>query len=1033
MIAKTFDEAFEMVKQLAITFRQSESHYLAAGYSESQARKDFIDKFWMALGWDVDHLEEKNPYEQRVKVEHSQREGLARKRADYAFLADNFRDIKFYVEAKKPSVEIDEAGAYFQTIRYGWNGQTPLAVLTDFQQFRVLDCRYKPDIDSALHRVVLKFDYNDYADESKFRQIYHLFSREAVADNSIEKFAAKISKPSGPSGKAAQRGSLAGSWQSIDEVFLQELDEYREQLARAFKTDNPDLDSASLTEATQRTLDRLVFMRFLEDKLIETEPIVERFGEKGSAWQDFIAASRRLDKIYNGVIFKQHSLLDSPEFHADEKVFEDIRERLAHTNSPYDFNSIPIHILGSIYERFLGKTIVATDKRARVEEKPEVRKAGGVYYTPEYIVRYIVANSVGKLIEGKAPEEIREMHFADIACGSGSFLLGVYDLLLRHHTTYYNANKTNRAKAVKAGCIRHEDGTLRLSMIQKRQILLDNIYGVDIDPQAVEVAQLSLYLKMLEDETPASARNYQLEFREALLPSLNQNIVCGNSLIGWDIENGRLFGGDHKHLNPMDLEKVFKPIVESGGFDAIVGNPPYIRIQTMQETAPESLAYYKKRYAAAAKGNYDIYVVFVERALNLLNKRGELGYILPHKFFNAQYGEPLRKLIADGRHLSHIVHFGDQQVFAGATTYTCLFFLSKAPVERCRFVKAADRAKWEESGEAHEGIILNSEVSWGEWNFSAGNGVALFDKLSRMPAKLKDVAERMYQGSITSADTVFLFKDYRPGDRKKLTEVFSKELGEWVQLESKLLKPVVRSGSIHQYKAIPTALVLFPYEVKKQTARLFSVKEMRDQYPLAWAYLKRHKTLLESRERGKFKDSSWYRFGRHQNLGLWEQPKLMVPYMVTKLEAYPDLDNNYYFINVTTGGYGVTIKDGHGSLEYYCALFNSPLLDFYLKRVSTNFHGGYFAANKQFIEQLPIRPINFNDKADKERHDQMVTLVQQIVVLKKRLASVVTEQDQRYFGGLCGHLEDKVNRLVYELYGLTKEEIAIVEHEQRAK
>jgi hypothetical protein len=173
-----------------------------------------------------------------------------------------------------------------------------------------------------------------------------------------------------------------------------------------------------------------------------------------------------------------------------------------------------------------------------VEEKPEVRNAGGVFYTPEYIVRYIVENTVGKLIEGKTPAQIAEMRFADIACGSGSFLLGVYDLLLRYHTKFYNENPGKAKK----GDVMPREGGLHLSLQKKREILVNNIYGVDIDNQAVEVAQLSLYLKLLQDETPGSARQYFLDFeQQALLPTLNKNIACGNSLIGRDVIADDLF------------------------------------------------------------------------------------------------------------------------------------------------------------------------------------------------------------------------------------------------------------------------------------------------------------------------------------------------------------------------------------------------------------------------------------------------------------------------------------------------------------
>lgn len=324
----------------------------------------------------------------------------------------------------------------FQVLRYGWNSNTPLAVLTDFEQFLILDSRYKPTVETALERILKKFHYTDYANEEKFREIYFLFSREAVAANSIENYARTLQKARGA--KQARVFKTA-QVQPVDETFLTELDEYREKLARAFKRKNAELEGDELTEITQRALDRLVFIRFLEDKLVQPSEIIDNLGTKtGSVWRDFIAEMRRLNKIYNGIIFKPHAILDNPEFAPDERAFLEVRDWLAHKNSAYDFNTIPIHILGSIYERFLGKTIIATDKQARVEEKPEVRKAGGVYYTPEYIVRYIVKKTIGKLIEGKTPEDIAGMRFADIACGSGSFLLGVFDYLIAYHVEYYN-------------------------------------------------------------------------------------------------------------------------------------------------------------------------------------------------------------------------------------------------------------------------------------------------------------------------------------------------------------------------------------------------------------------------------------------------------------------------------------------------------------------------------------------------------------------------------------------------------------------
>ena len=329
--------------------------------------------------------------------------------------------------------------------------------------------------------------------------------------------------------KSKREKPSAAAGAPVDEVFLAELDGYRESLAKGFKKSNQELDGEELTEAVQRTIDRLVFIRFLEDKLIEEKEIANLI-DRQMAWELFVGYCKRLEPKYNGLIFKPHRI-DNKDFNPpDEEVFQEICNGLAGRESPYNFAQIPISILGSIYERFLGKVVHATDKRVKVEEKPEVRKAGGVYYTPDYIVRYIVKETVGKLIEGKTPEEISKMAFADIACGSGSFLIEVYDLLLKYHERYY-AEHPDKAKK---SDLENREGRKVLSLKKRQEILVNNIYGVDIDYQATEVTQLSLYLKLLEDVTTNDAYQFSL-LKEKILPNLSKNIVCGNSLIGRDI------------------------------------------------------------------------------------------------------------------------------------------------------------------------------------------------------------------------------------------------------------------------------------------------------------------------------------------------------------------------------------------------------------------------------------------------------------------------------------------------------------------
>lgn len=645
----SFETAFKIVTELSEVFKSNESKYKDKNYYEAEVRKDFIDKFFIALGWDVNHDIQRNPYEQEVKVEKGMNIGNAQKRADYAFyLEPNYNEVKFFVEAKKPFRSILNQDDYFQTIRYGWNANTPIVVLTDFEEFHIIDSRFKPDIKNSLNRNIEIFHYTEYANEEKFRRIYHLFSRESVKDDSLNKRAEELVIPIG---KGFQKGLFKGGYQSIDESFLEELDDIRIVLAKSFKKNNPGLNSEELTEVTQRTIDRLVFIRFLEDKLIEPDHYVSEFGDNNSPWNDFINVSKMLDAKYNGVVFKKHPILNSDEFKGpDQNDFGNICNELSHTNSPYDFNYIPIHILGSIYERFLGRVIHATPKQVKLEKKPEVKKAGGVFYTPQYIVKYIVDNTVRRQIENKTPEEISKLKFADISCGSGSFLITVFDILLQYIGKWYNENPSH---AKKDGAI-NNDGEWILSLKQKRKILIDNIFGVDIDYQAVEVTQLSLFLKLLEDETTATADEMRVLFKEKILPDLSNNIICGNSLVESNIfEDNKFSLDEERKVNAMNFEDKFQKIMENGGFDSIVGNPPYIRIHKLDKSL---IKYYLYNYKVAT-GQVDTYSLFIEKSIGKLKQNGNLGYIIPRFIkFNLD-SEQVRKFLLK-YHIKNLTEVG---------------------------------------------------------------------------------------------------------------------------------------------------------------------------------------------------------------------------------------------------------------------------------------------------------------------------------------------------------------------------------------
>jgi len=1060
-----------IVLDLVERFHRNRDDYRSGRYNEAQVRREFIDPFFKALGWDVDNERGyAEPYKDVIH-EDAIKVGGFTKAPDYCFRIGGSR--KFFLEAKKPSVSLKEdVSPAYQLRRYAWSAKLPLSVLTDFEEFAVYDCRGKPisgDKPSTARTIYLTYDQYP----QRWQEIEDILSREAVLRGSFDRYVES---------NRAKRGTA-----EVDDAFLEEISAWREELARNLALRNPTLSPRELNYAVQQTIDRLIFLRIAEDRGLEVYGRLLALVNGGQVYERLCDLYRQADERYNSGLFhfrEEKGRAEPPDelsyrLKIDDRVLAGILKNLYYPESPYEFSVLPVDILGQVYEQFLGKVIRLTPgHQAKVEEKPEVKKAGGVYYTPTYIVDYIVEHTVGALCQGKTPAQVAKLRIVDPACGSGSFLLGAYEYLLDWHLSWYRANDPERWARRKdppiyqagrnltppapfprrgkgeAGDVTGQtrgsaptgtvvvgaDAPVRpvsppvrpsdaweLTIAERKRILLDCIYGVDIDAQAVEVTKLSLLLKVLEGETAASAATQLAFLRQRALPDLGNNVKCGNSLIGPDYWDGRqtsMFNGEEeRRVNAFDWQRQFPTVFAAGGFDAVIGNPPYIRIQTLKEWAPQEVEFYKQRYASASKGNYDIYVAFAERGLSLLNQGGRLGFILPHKFFNAQYGRPLRSLLAQGNHVAEVVHFGDQQVFANATTYTCLLFLDKAGAEQVRFTRVTDLAAWRNDGKAESGDIPAAKLGAAEWNLNVGRVAGLFDRLSAMPVKLGDVAD-IFVGLQTSADPVYLFKN---GERtsEAVIRVQSEALEKAVELEPALLKPVVRSGSIGRYRATPTALVLFPYVTANGRQALLSEADLRRSFPLAWKYLTANRALLTNREHSKFAGAGWYQL-YPKNLDLWERPKIMLPYMITRLAAHYDECGNY-FVNVTTGGFGLRAPRLGSSLKYLTGLLNSRALDWFLKRVSTSFHGGYLAANKQFLVQLPIRTIDFDDPADVARHERMVALVERMLELHKQLAVAKVPSEKELLGRQIEATDRQIDRLVYELYGLTDEEIAVVE------
>ena len=621
--------------ELVERFRRNYSAYSAASYKEARVRIEFIDPLFRELGWDVSNEQGLAEDYKDVVYEESLRIGDVAKAPDYSFRIGGTR--KFFVEAKRPSVEVATAlQPAYQLRRYAWSAKLPLSILTDFEEFAVYDCRLRPSkADRPTKARILLFDYSEYPE--RWPEIEAIFSRDAMLKGSFDSFVETAK---------TMRGTT-----EVDSAFLNDIEHWRDHLARNLALRNPELNEEQLNFAVHQTLDRIVFLRICEDRGIEPYGNLRSASSGAQAYSELFRLFRMADDKFNSGLFhfrkeegRPTSSIDTitPRITLDDAALQLIVRDLYYPDSPYEFSVFPAEILGQVYEQFLGKVIRLTPShRAVVEEKPEVKRAGGVYYTPAHVVNYIVSRSLGPLLpEPSAKAKPPKITILDPACGSGSFLLGAYQLLLDWHKRLYISNSPEQWAKGKAPKLRLlPNGEWGLTTLERKRILLASIYGVDIDPQAVEVTKLSLLLKVLEGENDTSIARQMSFLQDRVLPDLANNIKCGNSLISPDVyalvQLPQMTDRESSALRPFDWDAEFPSVIGPGGFDVVIGNPPYDVMEKQRGAASwphAALAEYVKvtsSYGPALGGKLNLFRFFFVRSLQLIRKGGRFGMILP--------------------------------------------------------------------------------------------------------------------------------------------------------------------------------------------------------------------------------------------------------------------------------------------------------------------------------------------------------------------------------------------------------------------
>jgi type I restriction-modification system DNA methylase subunit len=991
-----------IIAQLVERFDQQRQVYRTGRYNETQLRREFLDPFFEALGWDMTNRDGiAEIYKEVIHEDSLDIEG-ENEAPDYAFRIGGTR--KFFVEAKKPAVNIEfNIHPAFQLRRYAWSAKLPLGILTDFEEFAIYDCRVKPDKgDKASTARTLLFSYKDYLD--KWDEIASIFSREAVLKGSFDSFAETLKSKKGTT--------------EVDDAFLAEIERWRELLAKNIAIQNPNSTVRELNYAVQMTIDRIVFLRICEDRGIERDEQLKEIAAEQNIYGNLYQLFQRADARYNSGLFhfkkekEQSSTADTltPDLKIDDKVLEDILKNLYYPESPYVFREIPSDILGQVYERFLGKVIRLTDgHEAKVEEKPEVRKAGGVYYTPAYIVDYIVQNTVGKLLEGKTPKDATKLKILDPACGSGTFPLGAYQYLLDWHLDWYINHEPEKAATGKNPAIFQTKDGWKLTTAKKKEILLNNIFGVDIDAQAVEVTKLSLLLKVLEGENQETIGSQLSFLQERVLPDVGKNIQCGNSLIGPDyyesIQLTMLINEEERYrVNAFDWKGAFPQVFIQGGFDAVIGNPPYVR----QETIGDLKNYLQKGYKTF-HGTADLYVYFIERGISLLRNNGYFSYIVANKWMRTNYAEPLRKWLK-AQDIEEIVDFGDLPVFQDATTYPCIIRICKR-TPSLTFESA--QMKDLKFTNLLEYVSLNSytvnKISLDDkgWSLSDEKTQNLLSKLKSKGISLKKYTNgKVYRGLITGLNEAFV-----------INEDVKNDLIEKDKRSAELIKPFLIGREVKRY-LVPKSdshLIFMPrgWTREKSNGAPDAWAWFKENYPTIASYLVQFADKAEQRyDKGEY----WWELRACDYYDEFEKVKIVYPNICKRPEFTLELTKSY-----TNQKCFIIPADD----KYLLGILNSSSCYFLFRKILPKLRGDFYEPSYIYFKDFPIRPINFSDSTDKAMHDKVVSLVERMLELHKR--SPRTPQEQEMVKREIDSTDRKIDNLVYELYGLSEEEIKIVE------
>lgn len=977
-------------------------------YNEHSTRVEYIDPFFELLGWDVSNKAGKQPSLRTVIPESYTTATL---RPDYKFSVNGVS--KFFLEAKKPSVNIiTDLNAIFQTRSYGWSQKHYISVLTNFEYLLIFDATVAPTISDNEKTGLLKiYHYEDYL--SKWDEITEILSYESVRAGIIEqKFSHLIEQASAS---------------PIDEHFLKLINNWRVQIANDIYAKDKQLSETYLNEIIQRFINQMIFLRICEDKNL---PLYHKLGDSldNKVKKQLMEIIEGADKKYNSGIFEDNEILELIE----EETLTEIIKSLYYPVSPYAFSILEPNILGEIYELFLTEKISVVDGQVILTKKdPNINR--DIVTTPYEIVKIMVDKALSPYCEDKSLEELIELKVADISCGSGIFLIEVFEfLLIKVHQWCLENNPESLVESA--------NGEKVLSIDLKIKVLTECVYGIDIDSYAVEVAKFSLMLKLLEGED-----EYSLENRNSILPVLDENIKVGNALIDSD-----MYGIDEdieKRLKIYPFDWSFRD-GQVDKFDLIIGNPPYVTTEDMiGQLLKEEYELYKTYYSSAYK-QFDKYFIFIERSINRLKKEGSLVYIIPNKFTKIESGQNLRQLITANKLLKEYIDFGSLQLFRGSskntknlTTYSAIIHLKKDNEDYFKYRKVSDKQSWfneyfEQASEKSFEIALDS-LNEKPWMLpKSEREQILLEKIFNNSQTLNEIAD-IFNGIQTSAERppVYWFTENEVVN-ETATHYSINKMDKTFEIEKDILRPFYKptkknEKNLGSYDIVETnKYIIFPYDLN---GKIYSEEVMKSEFSGTWEYLEANYGILVPKQVATIgkrdvphaTNETWYHYGRIQALTKFiNKPKLIVGVLSNKPFYYLDNANMLIASGGTAGYCAISQKeDSLYALEFIQAVLTHPLMEWVISMTASEFDNGFHARGTALLRKLPIVKIDFENEDHVEKYETIIRLSRDIYNLNNQLTSKRDSKSRTILEKDKATKIKTIQSIVYNLYEVDEDEI----------